>query len=37
MGGRDAIDHPPGAHDDVANPMGGALLLASEAGGAGWD
>jgi hypothetical protein len=30
MGGRDAIDHPAGAHDDVANAMAGALLLASE-------
>jgi hypothetical protein len=29
-GGRDAIDHPAGAHDDVANAMAGALLLASE-------
>ncbi|OSJ32572.1 hypothetical protein BSZ19_18655 [Bradyrhizobium japonicum] len=23
-GGKDAIDHLPGAHDDVANPVGGA-------------
>jgi hypothetical protein len=30
MGGRDAIDHPAGAHDDVANAAAGALLLASE-------
>ena len=26
--GRDSIDHPPGAHDDVANAACGALLLA---------
>jgi hypothetical protein len=32
-GGRDSIDHPPGAaHDDVANSAMGALLLASEKG-----
>jgi hypothetical protein len=30
MGGRDAIDHPAGAHDDVANAMAGALLFASD-------
>ena len=28
-GGRDSIDHPPGGHDDVANAVCGALLLAS--------
>ena len=28
-GGRDSIDHAPGAHDDVANAACGALLLAS--------
>jgi hypothetical protein len=29
-GGRDSIDHPPGAaHDDVANAVAGVLLLAS--------
>ena len=27
-GGRDSIDHPPGQHDDVANAVAGALLLA---------
>ena len=27
-GGRDSIDHAPGAHDDVANAAAGALLLA---------
>ena len=27
-GGRDAIDHPPGAHDDLINSAAGALLLA---------
>ena len=28
-GGRDSIDHPPGAHDDLANSSLGALLLAA--------
>jgi hypothetical protein len=28
-GGRDSIDHGPGAHDDVANSVAGALLLVS--------
>jgi hypothetical protein len=27
-GGRDSIDHPPGAHDDVANACAGALVSA---------
>ncbi len=27
-GGRDSIDHPPGAHDDVANAAAGALVAA---------
>ena len=26
-GGRDSIDHPPGAHDDLANAAAGALVL----------
>jgi hypothetical protein len=26
--GRDSIDHGPGAHDDVANAVAGALVLA---------
>jgi len=26
-GGRDSIDHPPGAHDDVANSVAGGLVL----------
>ncbi len=26
-GGRDSIDHSPGAHDDIANAAAGALLL----------
>jgi hypothetical protein len=31
-GGRDSIDHPPGAsHDDVANAVAGVLVLASAA------
>jgi hypothetical protein len=29
--GRDSIDHPPGAHDDVANACAGALLSALNA------
>jgi hypothetical protein len=28
-GGRDSIDHPPGAHDDLANAAAGALLAAT--------
>ena len=32
-GGKDSIDHPHGAHDDLANSTCGALLLA--AGGPG--
>jgi Terminase large subunit, T4likevirus-type, N-terminal len=27
-GGRDSIDHGPGAHDDIANAVAGALVLA---------
>jgi hypothetical protein len=27
-GGKDSIDHPPGGHDDVANAVAGALVLA---------
>jgi hypothetical protein len=27
-GGKDSIDHPPGAHDDVANAMAGAMVIA---------
>lgn len=27
-GGRDSIDHPPGGHDDTANAVAGAALLA---------
>jgi hypothetical protein len=32
-GGRDSIDHPPGAHDDVANAIAGvaSLLAAGDA------
>ncbi len=29
-GGRDSIDHSPGAHDDLANAAAGALLMVSE-------
>jgi len=28
-GGRDSIDHAPGAHDDMANAAAGALLIAT--------
>src|SRR5262249_19712611 len=27
-GGRDSIDHAPGAHDDIANAVAGALVAA---------
>ncbi|GAB9089157.1 hypothetical protein [Bradyrhizobium diazoefficiens] len=30
-GGKDAIDHAPGAHDDVANSVAGACVLATTA------
>ena len=30
-GGRDSIDHGPGAHDDLANAVAGALLAAVRA------
>jgi hypothetical protein len=29
-GGRDTIDHPPGAHDDLINAAAGALVTASQ-------
>src|SRR5262245_34392092 len=29
-GGRDSIDHAPGAHDDLANAVAGALVTAYE-------
>ena len=28
-GGKDSIDHGPGAHDDIANAVAGAIVLAS--------
>jgi hypothetical protein len=31
-GGRDVVDHPPNAHDDVANACAGALVLAYRRG-----
>ena len=31
-GGRDVVDHLPGAHDDVANAAAGALVLAAQRG-----
>jgi hypothetical protein len=34
--GKDSIDHAPGAHDDVANSVSGALLLAIAAPSALW-
>jgi hypothetical protein len=30
-GGRDSIDHPPGAHDDIANAVAGAVVMAMKA------
>lgn len=33
--GRDIIDHPPGMHDDVANAVAGAVVLAASAVGSG--
>ena len=32
-GGRDSIDHGPGAHDDIANAVAGALVCASAVSG----
>ena len=32
-GGRDSVDHGPGAHDDVVNVAAGALVIANENGG----
>lgn len=34
--GRDSIDHRPGGHDDIVNAVAGALVIASEQGGADW-
>ena len=31
-GGKDSIDHPRGGHDDVANSVGGSLVLAFKEG-----
>jgi hypothetical protein len=31
--GRDIIDHPPGQHDDLANAVAGALVMAAANGG----
>jgi hypothetical protein len=33
--GREIIDHPPGGHDDLANAVAGACLLATGFGGIG--
>jgi hypothetical protein len=35
--GKDSIDHAPGGHDDVANAVSGALLLANGAPSALWN
>jgi hypothetical protein len=35
-GGRDSIDHPPHAHDDVANAVAGALVACAGEGAALW-
>ena len=35
-GGRESIDHPPGAHDDVANAVAGALVAAVGPSEPGW-
>ena len=32
-GGRDTISHPVGGHDDVANAVAGAAVLAGKYGG----
>jgi hypothetical protein len=32
-GGRDSVDHAPGGHDDLANAVAGALLLAGQRSG----
>src|SRR5262249_8341700 len=34
-GGRDIVDHPAGAHDDVANAVAGALMRAAQQWGSG--
>jgi hypothetical protein len=34
-GGRDSIDHPPGAHDDIGN-AGAGVLVGLGAGASGW-
>lgn len=35
-GGRDSIDHAPGAHDDVANAVAGAISVATKPTATGW-
>jgi hypothetical protein len=34
-GGKDLVDHPPGGHDDIANAVAGAVVLAAK--GQVWD
>jgi hypothetical protein len=36
-GGRDSIDHAPAAHDDVANAVAGALVLARSVTESTWE
>jgi hypothetical protein len=35
-GGRDSIDHPPGAHDDLANAVAGVISMLADGGEPGW-
>jgi hypothetical protein len=35
-GGRDSVDHPPHSHDDCANAVAGALVLAHVSGSSLW-
>lgn len=35
-GGRDSVDHPRGAHDDIANSVCGALLMVAAKRGGSW-
>jgi hypothetical protein len=35
-GGRDSVDHPPHSHDDCANSVAGALVLAHVSGSSLW-
>jgi hypothetical protein len=35
-GGRDSFDHPPGAHDDLANAVAGVISMLADGGEPGW-